>query len=734
MALNKYISVKISANPDSNSGFYPIVSFNSPSFAIEDEFYVGFDICSFFYTIKTTKTQTIYKLVKNNVRSYGASRHGSLVIAFSVPKGYVLDYGYTPYDVLSKLKDEFLKRCMTCKDSVRETYEFNQGVIDIHMLDDVAREFSITQKQCPNRIMNPDAPKGYIVKSDVEIEKLFHDTNYPEFDKYSEVIIAESVTQTNYIPINNIQIPRRINYDIYVDGVYKMSCDDLNELLTVSSNKPTNYYENNSVSFTIQELKNGNNLDGFEFNELEERIDISTQNWAKPKSERYWLKIENPKGFDKFKTNRNFINVTSKFGSITLDSELSFTLIGKQIAEKTALRYSLAKSLCENYKISSCKLDGNFVYIVIDAIRKTANANNLPTIVSRNGSPVIDVQIVIKDMLKLTGNVNRMKLKISTHEETLCSQTVSFCDKNSNGIYEGHFYVPKKYQGYVEFSTKNAVWKSKIITPVDDVCRLESKDFSITKKNFYEKNSGIIKIVVFALLTLLFLGLGFFAHDPIMSLFPASDTKRVIQNIGTGGASSGLLAPEAADSILNKAKVRLQAKDLNFHEIADLYQKFNNDSVILKKQDLLKFNNKICNQIKDYYAISEDIQSGDYERIKNDISHINDFHILGIHKDIIRLMDQKENIYRDNYSKLDNFLSIKKAFETELQNENTYKCPECSEIFDTKNKLNRHIPKHFKCGKCMLKFNSQDELNKHKNKCKKKSASNDKVKHELSER
>ena len=265
MALNKYIAVKICGNPDSNSGFTPIFLFNSPSFSIEDEFYVGFDNCSFFYTIRTTNTQAIYKLVKNNVRSYGASRAGSLVIAFSIPKGYALRNGCTPYDVLSKLKDTFLERCMTCKDAVRETYEFNQGRIDLKILDDVAQVFFIEPKSCPNRIMPPNAPKGYIVKNNLEIEQFFHDTNYPEFDNFSEIIIADSVTQTNYIPINNIQIPRRINYSIYVNGKFERSCDDLNEQLTALSNKPKEYYDNKSVTFTIQELKDGKSIDGFVF-------------------------------------------------------------------------------------------------------------------------------------------------------------------------------------------------------------------------------------------------------------------------------------------------------------------------------------------------------------------------------------------------------------------------------------------------------------------------------------
>ena len=373
MALNKYIAVKICGNPDSNSGFTPIFLFNSPSFSIEDEFYVGFDNCSFFYTIRTTNTQTIYKLVKNNVRSYGASRAGSLVIAFSIPKGYALRNGCTPYDVLSKLKDTFLERCMTCKDAVRETYEFNQGRIDLKILDDVAQVFFIEPKSCPNRIMPPNAPKGYIVKNNLEIEQFFHDTNYPEFDNFSEIIIADSVTQTNYIPINNIQIPRRINYSIYVNGKFERSCDDLNEQLTALSNKPKEYYDNKSVTYTIQELKDGKIIDGFAFDEIQERIDISTLNWAKPKSETFWIRIESPKKFDNSLINRNLIKVISTSYTIRLDNDLSFTLIGEQIADLRNLTYSLADNLRGKYEISSCKINGDMITIAIDTIRMASD-------------------------------------------------------------------------------------------------------------------------------------------------------------------------------------------------------------------------------------------------------------------------------------------------------------------------------------------------------------------------
>ena len=140
MALNN-ISVKVCGNPDSNSGFIPLLLFNSPSFTVEDQFYVGFDNCSYFFSVKVETNQTVYKLIKNNVKSYGASRAGSLVISFSIPKGYKLEGGYTPYDVLTQLKEEFLKRCMICKDPSNESYEYKTGRVDQHILDDIINKF-----------------------------------------------------------------------------------------------------------------------------------------------------------------------------------------------------------------------------------------------------------------------------------------------------------------------------------------------------------------------------------------------------------------------------------------------------------------------------------------------------------------------------------------------------------------------------------------------------------------
>ena len=605
MALNKYIAVKICGNPDSNSGFTPIFLFNSPSFSIEDEFYVGFDNCSFFYTIRTTNTQTIYKLVKNNVRSYGASRAGSLVIAFSIPKGYALRNGCTPYDVLSKLKDTFLERCMTCKDAVRETYEFNQGRIDLKILDDVAQVFFIEPKSCPNRIMPPNAPKGYIVKNNLEIEQFFHDTNYPEFDNFSEIIIADSVTQTNYIPINNIQIPRRINYSIYVNGKFERSCDDLNEQLTALSNKPKEYYDNKSVTYTIQELKDGKIIDGFAFDEIQERIDISTLNWAKPKSETFWIRIESPKKFDNSLINRNLIKVISTSYTIRLDNDLSFTLIGEQIADLRNLTYSLADNLRGKYEISSCKINGDMITIAIDTIRMASDIEQQ----HRKFPPIPVPQ-------------DKSQKKIEPIVDTLTLEQKDF--------------------------------------------KIEQKDFKIEQKDFVKRNISLVKTFAFSLLTLLFFALGYAVHDPIQSLF--AKPEQATNNTDTVTVvTDEHISEEDAEEILKKAEERLKAKDIKFEEITDFYQKFNDDSVTLMAQDKQNFDNKICNRIKDYYTISQYIINGDFDSIKSFIQYPKQPHIWDTHKQIISKIiesDDTRSKFMNRYSNLKSFVDIDELFKS----------------------------------------------------------------------
>ena len=713
MALNQYISVKVCGNPDSNSGFVPILLFNSPSFAVEDQFYVGFDNCSYFYTIKTTPTQTIYKLVKNNVRSYGSVRPGSLIIAFSVPQKYTLGGGYTPYDVLSKLKDEFLKRCMICKDSVRETYEFSSGLIDQHVLDDVASEFSLLPSLSSNRCMNPNGSIGYIVKTDAEIEKLFHDINYPEFESYSEIIVAESVNQTSYIPINNIQIPRIKSYEIYVDGGYKGSCADLNETITVSSNNSPEYYDNKSIQFTIQNLKDGDVIPGIELQEANEKIMVSTQGWANPKRRKINLKIV-PKDYENYiLKNSHLISITWPYGEIKLDHDFSFTLIGEQIAE--IKRHSIQLFLKPNDR---CKLVNYDIYG--DELRVTVSDSRPPVGLGASGagqynspiksSPVYDVSIRLKGKNKFEKS-DEIVIKLRKIFKERSNHIVSTCRTKfkpiSKDVFEGHIYVPKENHPaslYLCFriGDKNYVTKNPLASYIEKGV-IEEGDFISSKvKPFYKSKGFLIKLLVpvFALL------LGFVLGYVSRNLFGGTKQALVFQPVKPSPPErdNPTMTQEQASDFLKDADDNLRRKDLEFSKIDTLYKTYIENKDVIRSVDKDIFDNKVCDRIEDYYKLITYIKNGDVEQLRAVINTYsqNNYHIWPKHADLIKQIlkdDSTIEQFRNNYSKISGFALIHDAItaveETSDNNITTYKCDKCGKTFDTEVEKINHSSSHF---------------------------------------
>lgn len=365
MAYNHNISVKVCGNPESSGGFGPILLLNNPSFVVEDQFYVGFDKNSFFFTITTYPTQTVYKLVKNNVRSSGAFRVGSLVIAISIPKNYKLEGGYTPYDVLCALKDEFLKKCMTCKDPVRETYEYNAGKIDGHVLDEVVSKFTLTCFRTPYRVMTPNGPVGYIEETEEKIKEFFQDINYPEFDKFKEVVVATTVHTTSYVPISNIQIPRPKKYEVIVDGKRKGFYSNLNEKIPVECHrKSSDYYDNLSREFSIQDLLDGSvSHEGVDLDTVQERVIVETESWGTPKKKKVFLAIFPEEDADYFIRNPQKLLVilvssyTRKEVKVSQQRLLVITLEGNEIAAlKKNDSINVATTERSIYKVKKCQL------------------------------------------------------------------------------------------------------------------------------------------------------------------------------------------------------------------------------------------------------------------------------------------------------------------------------------------------------------------------------------------
>lgn len=466
MAYNHNISVKVCGNPESSGGFGPILLLNNPSFVVEDQFYVGFDKNSFFFTITTQPTQTVYKLVKNNVRSSGAFRAGSLVIAISIPKNYKLEGGYTPYDVLCALKDEFLKKCMTCKDPVRETYEYNAGKIDGHVLDEVVGKFTLTDSRAPYRVMTPNGPVGYIEETEEKIKEFFQDVNYPEFVKFKEVVVATTVHTTSYVPISNIQIPRPKKYELIVDGQPQGDCCNLNERLKIiCRNKSPLYYEDLSFVFSIQDLKDGVRHEGVVLDTEQERVSVETESWGTPKKEKVSLAIFPEEDENYFIRNPWELKVTLLSSNTTKKivvskERLVIALQGKEIAALKDGGIQVDTTPRSKYVVKKQEL-------VEDILRVEVAQRKRPSPVPAGK---LTVHVIFREDKDLRGirSVD-LQAKVSTDHRPLFRKdgvSVEWCPKER--CYKGTCDIQNNedqgYRFFFAYSNQKADWKSNEIS------------------------------------------------------------------------------------------------------------------------------------------------------------------------------------------------------------------------------------------------------------------------------
>lgn len=563
MAYNHNISVKVCGNPESSGGFGPILLLNNPSFVVEDQFYVGFDKNSFFFTITTYQTQTVYKLVKNNVRSSGAFRIGSLVIAISIPKNYKLEGGYTPYDVLCALKDEFLKKCMTCKDPVRETYEYNASKIDGHVLDEVVGKFTLTCFRTPDRVMTPNGPVGYIVETEEKIKELFQDINYPEFDKFKEVVVATTVHTTSYVPISNIQIPRPKKYELIVDGQPQGNCCNLNERLKIiCRSKSPLYYEDLSFVFSIQDLIDGNvSHEGVALDTVQERVSVETESWGTPKEKKVFLAISPKEYEDYFIRNPWELKVTllSSNTPITIvvsKERLVIALQGKEIAALKDGGIQVDTTPRSKYVVKKQEL-------VEDILRVEVAQRKRPSPVPAGK---LTVHVIFREDKDLRGirSVD-LQAKVSTDHRPLFRKdgvSVKWCPKER--CYKGTCDIQNNedqgYRFFFAYSNQKADWKSNEISTNQ---KKPVATFDKTDRPFTDRYRKPLVCVLVAMMALVLGGLSFVLYNQLSN----EDGKPV-------ASKQEFTQKVKAEPSLSQVDRLLKTKDLKFSTVDNLCKQY----------------------------------------------------------------------------------------------------------------------------------------------------------------
>lgn len=329
---NKFISVRVSGNPAPNGGFGSLIMFNNPRFELKDVFYGGFENNSYYFSIRIEQSQVVYKIIKNNVRSHGAIRAGALSLAFSIPKGYKVS-GYTPYEVLMDLLDSFLKNCMTCRDEKAGTYEFNDVRVPLDALDETAKKYALTESKGPWHTMSNGARIGCLQAEEISIEKLINDVQYDEFEKYSEILIAENVGDNcTFNRITGLEIPRRPVYTIVVDNNSNsiIKTKEIDKPFYIEPKVDSRYYEWKPIRFTISELLNGDCVEGVDFCRNAEIINVSTASYKQPKIFNIRVVFNPEENEAAIYLHKGQITIRYNRHEVSLNNDFMFTLKGEE--------------------------------------------------------------------------------------------------------------------------------------------------------------------------------------------------------------------------------------------------------------------------------------------------------------------------------------------------------------------------------------------------------------------
>lgn len=652
---NSNISVRVNGRPASNSGHIPLVSINSPQFQLEDKEYVGFNDNSYFFTVKIVENYVIYKLVKNNVRSHNAIRPSTFHIAFSIPKGFQLANENTPYDVLKTLLDVFLNKCLECKDTVRGTYEFKDGLVDQHVLDEAASSFSIIPCEAPWRVMNTKGSIGYYIGDDQTIKQILADIQYPEFQKFSEIVLANSSNGSTYVPIDNLEVPRKIAYSLYIDNQLERVVTDEATPISINSHEDPICYTNKTLAFTIEEALAGKVSEHVNINKAAETIRVSAQGLAVEKITTIQIVVV-PNDYQQYFVEKRPFLLIGQNGAIEIDGNLCFTLRGTENSQefKNSIKPELT---CNEYVLKAFTLYGNEMRLIIEPKpqikpkeltptkpKSKAGQHKYPATVpsseDKNKLPVVDLALKLSNCAQILKPV-KISLREVNNRNIIAFTTAHFNPTNKTREKEAHFYIDKKLinkESYILFKLNYTTYYKANIG--NDVGRNGIEDFILLKDDDFEKitffkwykKQIILAAILFSAIILLTFGatLGIYHHSDIPNPVQTPDPSYTAPPIGA--------TDDQIKHTLDSINSKLNTKDLSFDDVTKIYNQYAQDSANFNRVDKEKLKGKTIGRIKDYYSVVIAITNGDVTTIESYLNRGNELHIYNKHRNCLYLI------------------------------------------------------------------------------------------------
>lgn len=699
MAEIKNISVVTIGNPDGSSGVGEIALYNNPQFKLTHDIHPGLDGNSYYFSIKIESNYTIYKIIKNNVRSNAAIRGGYLAIAFSIPRGYELSSS-NPYQVLLRLWESFQNSCMNLKDAQLEVYEFNSKQVNPAALDNIASSIVLRQVKRPYRPMNKQRGIALVVQPDDKIEELLSDVQYPEFSDFSEILVAKSVDSIErYTLLKNLTIPRPCSYKLIIDGNEDRIITNIKENITIETKEDPRCYNNDTKSFTIKGLLDGTEkINGVEVDEENEEINVSTKGWATPKVKKIHVSIVPDEANTFFLKNTKLLIVKTDHGhQIALDETLSFKLVGPEIL----YQYSVEATDSSKFKLRKAEhVDNNEIKITADKVsgpKPPQMGIKQGKQQEQKGNDVVRVRILIDSNIEENFG-SRRSLMVCLEDEqeerkVLILKTLVVLAKQPKNL-EGVIFVPRTWNTkriYASFQTKEYKYTSK--SPLDlrkNECDI--KDFDSKKKGIIH-NRRMLWSSFFIGLFIIGFFCGFGTHS-VLSNKASSDSTQTDQDslsendgIVDANQEDSIQMKNDAEKFLSSVKDSLEKKDVTFSCIHNMYKSYLNHCYSYEAYDQ---EHKVFEKLKAYDTLATAIELGKVSEAK-DLA--NDSNISSQHQKQVRKLKGQDN-HITRFTEIQAPADEPEASRPHSSSSMRYYCHTCkpdgSLWFDTEEELKDH--------------------------------------------
>lgn len=633
------IALKINGNPSANAGYASIGMHNSPLFQLPDGAAAVGNV-PFYFTIFIEPRFTQYTIVHNNVKSFGAQRDGALKIAISVPAGYKLSNNISPYDVLMQVDQRF--RAAFLKEGFQPgTFQYAKENITSDELQrviyPVIDQYStmLVNVGASHRPMKQGGPVAFVMCDAVRTKELFRDVQYPEFASYGEIVVAEAVAPTPALV--KLQIPRPVNYEVWLNGVRKQVVADPNQpvefgIHSIAANPA--YYTVAPVRFTVSQLLQGATFPGVRLDRGKERIEVTLD--KKPVKKEVRVDIDGAGSLEPMLLAKLVVYVKGVQKSLAANNILY--LLGEELGEKT-VTLSLDD---KDYKLksSTVSLTGDNLRVTVvprSGIRTVGGGGisgfggNTP-FEGKNGGVTDALPLTVKlpkELMKSDRPVSLAVLRDGSDSSWKCSLPArSYRD----GIT---VYVPKSISGLVTVEAsdgKKSVSKS---------CNLSSaKELDMSREKISGvKSSWLVPLVASVVGAILFFALGAWLGPKITFGKDKDDKDKVENTNGIGEEpldeaesdseedSFENLKPEQVRSMVDGYSTTLANPDVTFAQIDEMYSQM--QKIKEKAPDLLPLETE--QKITLYQTVVNKIKEGDLQgatdAIERQKSLFNDIHL-----------------------------------------------------------------------------------------------------------